>query len=96
MWNRYFTPLREAKGMQAIPFLPGVDPSDILYNMAHEDNNYRYIHSEDNQVQYFTSHRDDKGIIRYVILNISQRSVVASTTFSDMSDASRICSGQVT
>jgi hypothetical protein len=66
MWNRYFTPLREAKGTQAIPFLPGVDPSGILYNMAHEDNNYRYIHSEDNQVQYFTSHRDDKGITKYV------------------------------
>ncbi|KAH9970052.1 hypothetical protein BGW80DRAFT_1173423, partial [Lactifluus volemus] len=65
MWNRYFTPLREAKGTQAIPFLPGVDPSGILYNMAHEDNNYRYIHSEDNQVQYFTSHRDDKGITKY-------------------------------
>ncbi|KAH9959884.1 hypothetical protein BGW80DRAFT_1256362 [Lactifluus volemus] len=65
MWNRYFMPLCEAKGMQAIPFLPGVDLSGILYNMAHEDNNYWYIHSEDNQVQYFTLHRDDKGITKY-------------------------------
>jgi hypothetical protein len=66
MWNRYFTPLCEAKGTQAIHFLPGVDPSGILYNMAHKDNNYWYIHSEDNQVQYFTSHRDNKGITKYV------------------------------
>lgn len=64
MSNRYFTPAREAKDMQAMHFLPGVDPTGILHAMAQEDSNCAYIHTEDNQVHYFTTHRDDAGGMR--------------------------------
>ena len=64
MWNRYFTPAHEAKDMQAIPFLPGVDPAGVLRNMAQEDSNCMYIHTEDNQVHYYTTRRDTAGDIR--------------------------------
>ena len=63
MWNRYFTPAREAKGTQAIAFLPGVDPTGILRGMAQEDGNCTYVHTEDNQVQYYTTRRDNAGEI---------------------------------
>ena len=64
MWNRYFTPTREAKDMVAIPFLPGVDPVGTLRGMSQEDNNCTYIHTEDNQVHYYIVHRDHTGDIR--------------------------------
>ena len=64
MWNRYFTPAHEVKDMQAMHFLPGVDPTGILHVMAQEDSNCAYIHTEDNQVHYFKTHRDDVGGIR--------------------------------
>lgn len=64
IWNRYFTPAREAKDMPAIPFLPGVDPAGTLRSMAQEDANCAYTHTEDNQVHYYTTHRDDVGSIR--------------------------------
>ena len=64
MWNRYFTPAREAKDMVAMPFLPGVDPQGILRGMSQEDNTSTYIHTEDNQVHYYVAHRDGTGVIR--------------------------------
>lgn len=63
MWNRYFTPAREAKEMQAVGFLPGVDPMGILRSMGQEDHNCTYIHTEDNQVHYYITRRDDAGCI---------------------------------
>ncbi|KAH9953324.1 hypothetical protein BGW80DRAFT_1468665 [Lactifluus volemus] len=65
IWNRYLTPSREAKGMQAIPFLPGVDPTGILRDMAQENCNYTYVHTEDNQVHYFAALRDAQGNSKY-------------------------------
>ena len=64
MWNRYFTPAREAKDMQAIAFLPGVDPTGTLRSMAQEDSNCTYIHTEDNQVHYYITRRDNAGGVR--------------------------------
>ncbi|KAH9967619.1 hypothetical protein BGW80DRAFT_1462135 [Lactifluus volemus] len=65
IWNRYLTPAHEAKGMQTIPFLPGVDPNGTLRNMAQEDTNYPYVHTEDNQVHYFSARRDNEGDYMY-------------------------------
>ena len=64
MWNRYFTPAHEANDMQALAFLPGVDPVGTLCKMVQEDINCAYIHTEDNQVHYFKTHRDSVGDIR--------------------------------
>lgn len=60
-WNRYFTPAREAKEMNDIAFLPGVDPAGILRSMAKEDGTSTYLHTDDNQVQYYTMRRDNAG-----------------------------------
>jgi hypothetical protein len=59
MWNRYFTPARDANEMQATAFLPGVDPVGILRSMGQEDNNNTYVHTEDNKVHYYTTRRDN-------------------------------------
>ena len=64
MSNRYFTPAREAKDMQAVAFLPGVDPAKTLHGMAQEDSSCAYIHTEDNQVHYYKTYRDEAGVIR--------------------------------
>ena len=64
MWNRYFTLAHKAKDMQAIPFLPRVNPTGVLCNMAQEDSNCMYIHTEDNQVHYYTTCQDTVGDIR--------------------------------
>jgi hypothetical protein len=63
MWNRYFTPAREAKDVKSIAFLPGVDPVGTLHSMTQEDTNCTYIHTEDNQVHYYVTCRDDAGDI---------------------------------
>lgn len=63
MSNRYFTPAREAGEMQAVAFLPGVDPAKMLHGMAQEDSSCTYIHTEDNQVHYYKTYRDGSGVI---------------------------------
>jgi hypothetical protein len=55
--NRYFTPKRDAPQMEHIPFTETEDPHGILEGMAKSG----YIRGEDNKVQYFTCHVDDKG-----------------------------------
>ena len=66
MSNRYFMLACEANEMQAVAFLPGVDPTKILHGMAQEDSSCTYIHMEDNQVHYYKTHRDKAGVIRSV------------------------------
>lgn len=66
MWNRYFTPMREAMDMQAVVFLPGVDPVGTLRGMAQEDSSCTYIHTEDNQVRYYITRRDNSGDIMWL------------------------------
>jgi hypothetical protein len=61
MSNRYFTPSNEAHGLEAVPFHKGVDPRGILQNMAKGDGLTTHIHTEDNQVQYFSTKRDAEG-----------------------------------
>jgi len=63
MWNRYFTPAYKAKEMQVIAFLPGVNPVGTLHGMSQEDTTWMYIHTEDNQVHFYTTHRDNAGNI---------------------------------
>lgn len=56
--NRYLTPLRDVSGLvESKPFHKGVDPRNILTNMAKND----HIHTEDNYVEYFSMHRDVDG-----------------------------------
>ena len=64
MWNRYFTPVCKAKDMQALAFLPRVDPAGTLCRMAQEDDDRTYIHTKDNQVHYYITRRDSVGGIR--------------------------------
>ena len=61
--NRYLTPLKDAGGLESIPFHKGVDPRHILLDMAKSD----HIHTEDNYVEYFSMHRDTDGQRRSVI-----------------------------
>jgi hypothetical protein len=62
--NRYFTPKEEAQGLGQEKFLPGVDPRGILRDLARGDGISSYVHTEDNQVLYFTTYRDPLGIKR--------------------------------
>ena len=58
MSNRYLTPLRDVGGvMEGVPFHKGVDPRNILRDMAKDT----HIHTEDNYVEYFSMHRDRDG-----------------------------------
>ena len=59
--NRYFTPAKEAHGLEATPFPKGVDPRGILEGMARGDGLTTHIHTEDNLVQYFSTKRDAEG-----------------------------------
>ena len=67
MSNRYFTPLTDHVGgpgsvVESLPFHKGVDPRNILRDMAKD----KFIHNEDNNVDYFSTHRDSNGQRRSV------------------------------
>jgi len=64
--NRYLTPAKEAPGSEDVPFHKGVDPQGILQSMAKGGGSTTYIHTEDNQVQYFSTKRDTEGNIKSV------------------------------
>lgn len=55
--NRYFTPRKDAPGVEHIPFENDVGPNGILESIA----NSGYAHSEENIVRYFTRQVDEKG-----------------------------------
>lgn len=61
--NRYLTPEKEARG-QDVAFQKGVDPRGILRGMMNADSSCLYVHTEDNQVQYFVSSRDKNGSLK--------------------------------
>jgi hypothetical protein len=65
LWNRYLTPAREAGGTPAVPFAPGVDPAGILQGMAQGDGTCSYVHTEDNDVRYYTTTRSGRGALQY-------------------------------
>jgi hypothetical protein len=48
--------------MESIPFHKGVDPRNILLDMAKNN----HIHTDDNYVEYFTMHRNTDGQRRSV------------------------------
>ena len=60
--NCYLTPLKNVSGLESVPFHKGVDPRNILRDMAKND----HIHTEDNYVAYFQMHRDSDGHRKYV------------------------------
>jgi hypothetical protein len=53
--NRYLTPKRDAPAAEHIPFPTSVDPQGILEEMAKSD----YVHSEDNEVYYYSYNIDE-------------------------------------
>lgn len=59
--NRYLTPLRNDSRLEKVDFHKGVDPRNILRDMAKSD----YIHTEDNYVAYYSMHKDGDGQKRY-------------------------------
>ena len=59
--NRYFTPKQNTRGLLSIPFQEEVDPRGVLVNMATGDTVHSYIHTDDNQVQYFTTFKGVAG-----------------------------------
>ena len=63
IFNRYLTPLRNVSGLESVPFHKGVDPRNILCDLAKSD----HIHTEDNYVAYFSMHCDSDGNRKYVI-----------------------------
>ncbi|TFK60399.1 hypothetical protein BDN72DRAFT_722105, partial [Pluteus cervinus] len=52
--NRYFTRRSEANTMPSIPFSEGIDPRGILKKML----NNKMIHTEENEVKYYTRYAD--------------------------------------
>ena len=64
--NCYLTPANEAHGLEAIPFHKGIDPRGILQNMAKGDGQIMHVHTEDNQVQHFSTKRDTEGGMKSV------------------------------
>ncbi|KAF8219531.1 hypothetical protein L208DRAFT_1071909, partial [Tricholoma matsutake] len=63
--NWYLTPVKDTMGLQDMPFHKGVDPRGILRGMANGDGTCSYVHTEDNQVQYFAAYRDGNGNRRF-------------------------------
>jgi hypothetical protein len=60
--NQYFMPSKDAPGKQNTPFHDGVDPHQILTNMMTGSTGQAFIHAEENQVQYYKSHKGpDRG-----------------------------------
>lgn len=55
--NRYMTPRKDVPDAQHIPFPASVDPKGILESMSNSD----YVHTEENEVLYFSSRLDDAG-----------------------------------
>ena len=56
--NQYLTPAKDTMGLQDMPFHKEVDPCGILHEMANGNSTCSYVHTKDNQVQYFTTYRD--------------------------------------
>ena len=61
MANHYFTPNRVAQGQPNVAFQKDIDPYGVLANIVVRDTVHSYIHTDDNQVQYFTTFKEDGG-----------------------------------
>ncbi|TFK57877.1 hypothetical protein BDN72DRAFT_730887, partial [Pluteus cervinus] len=60
--NRYFTRRSEANTMPSVPFSEGIDPRGILKKML----NSRIIHTEENEVRYYTRYADMGNNFKYI------------------------------
>ncbi|KAH6874666.1 hypothetical protein BKA70DRAFT_1449332 [Coprinopsis sp. MPI-PUGE-AT-0042] len=68
--TRYFNHRNTVSAdVQPVDFLDGVDPEGSLYRLMGED----YVHTQDNQVDYFQVHVDAEGNKRHVKEYTSQR-----------------------
>lgn len=61
--NRYLTPRRDVPNAQHVQFTASVDPKGILESMADSD----HIHTEENEVYYFTGLVDEAGKRMWVL-----------------------------
>jgi hypothetical protein len=55
--NRYFTPRQHALQDHHISFSPAIDPDNILSEAMGEE----FVHTEDNEVEYYEAHREGRG-----------------------------------
>lgn len=55
--NRYFTPCQHALQDRQISFSPLIDPDNILSEAMGEE----FVHTEDNEVEYYEAHKQAKG-----------------------------------
>jgi hypothetical protein len=56
--NRYFTPRQHALQDRQISFSPTIDPDSILSDAMGEE----FVHTEDNEVEYYEARKEAKGI----------------------------------
>jgi hypothetical protein len=60
--NQYFTPAPDTGCTKNAPFGLGVDPHNVLAHMlGHGKGPSSFVHTEDNQVKYYTSHVKTEG-----------------------------------
>ena len=55
--NRYFTPSQHALQDRQISFSPAIDPENILSEAMGEE----FVHTEDNEVEYYEAHKEARG-----------------------------------
>ena len=55
--NRYFTPCQHALQDRHISFSPAIDPDNILSEAMGEE----FVHTEDNEVEYYEARREGRG-----------------------------------
>ena len=56
--NRYFTPRQHALQNLQISFRPAIDPDNILSESMGEE----FVHTEDNEVEYYEARKEERGI----------------------------------
>lgn len=62
MSNRFFTPRQHATSNQITTFTRAVDPDNILKEAMNQDD--KFTHTTDNEVDYYELMTDSEGIIR--------------------------------
>ena len=55
--NRYFTPRQHALQDRQISFSPAIDPDNILFEGMGEE----FVHTEDNEVEYYEARKEGRG-----------------------------------
>ena len=55
--NQYFTPRQHALQDHQISFSPAIDPDNILSEAMGEE----FLHTEDNEVEYYEAHKEARG-----------------------------------